>query len=131
MSARESVVGKLVAALFVGLPAAAYAATAGYRFDATKLGNQRAAGLRQPTVSAGVTSDMDGTACDSTYDYQLVRHRSYLPDEVVHRNAGARACDGEIVRSGLSWSAGLYHFDVRVVKRQESNLGGGFARATW
>ena len=132
MRARTSVVAVVLAALFVGLPAVAYAATAEYRFDATKLGNQRLQDFNSPTVSSGrVTSDMDGTACDSTYDYQLVRHRSYLPDEVVHRNAGARACDGEIVRSGLSWSAGLYHFDVRVMKRQESNLGGGFARATW
>lgn len=132
MRGRGAMLAAVLVGLLLGLPAVAYAGAAEYRFDATKLGNQRLPDFNSPAVSSGrVASDMDGTACDSTYDYQLVRHRSYLPDEVVHRNTDGRACDGQIVRSGLSWSAGRYHFDVRVVTRQESNFGRGYVRAGW
>lgn len=127
----------VAAGVLLGMPAVAWAASAGYQFDATRLGNQRLpANSSQDFPSVGVdngrvTSDMDGTACDSTYGVQLVRARSFLPDEVVHRFDGGRACDGAVTRPGLSWGEGRYHFDVRVVQRQESNFGRGFVRAEW
>lgn len=62
---------------------------------------------------------------------QLVRHRPFLPDEVVRRFDGGRACDGAVTQSGISWSEGVYHFDGRVTKRQESAFGSGFVRADW
>ncbi|MFC5996818.1 hypothetical protein ACFQE5_21655 [Pseudonocardia hispaniensis] len=123
-------------ALLVGLPAVGWAAGAEYRFDATRLGNQRLpadpdSDFAAPAVSNGlVTSDLDGTACDSTYGVQLVRDRDYLPDEVVHRYNG-RACDGPATQTGVSWSRGRFHFDARVTARQESQFGQGFVRAHW
>jgi hypothetical protein len=123
--------------VLVGAPAVAWAATEEYGFDATELGNQRlpadsSQDFVSPDVGGGrITSDMDGTACDSTYGLQLVRARSYLPDEVVHRFDGGRACDGPVTQSGLSWGRGRYHLDVRVVVRQESSFGRGFVRAQW
>lgn len=122
--------------VLLGLPAVAWAASAGYQFDATRLGNQRlpadsGGDFRSPPVTNGrVISDLDGTACDSTYGVQLVRQRTALPDEVVHRHDG-RACDGPTSRSGLHWGEGRYHFDARVVARQESNFGRGHVRAEW
>ena len=98
----------------------------GYNFDAGKLGSQRLpssprAGFTAPDVHGGrATSEIPGTACDTTYGVQLVRDRDYLPDDVVHRFDGGRACDGPVTQSGLSWSSGRFHFDARVVQRQES-----------
>lgn len=61
---------------------------------------------------------------------QLVRHRPFLPDEVVHRFDGGRACDAAVTQSGLSWAEGTFHFDARVTS-QESAFGQGFVRAEW
>lgn len=137
MRVRRILVGLLAAGLVVGLPATAWAATRSYTIDATALGPQRlpadaAQDFRAPQVGDGrVTSDIDGTACDGTYAVQLVRHRPFLPDEVVHRFDGGRACDGPATQGGLSWGEGLFHFDARVTQRQESAFGQGFVRAEW
>lgn len=135
--ARGFIGASVVIGILVGFPAVAWAATASYGFDATMLGNQRLPGnsaedFTSPAVSAGrVISDTDGTACDSSYGIKLVRHRSYLPDEVVCRLDNGRACDPPATRTGLSWGEGRYHFDARVIKRQESAFGSGFVRAEW
>lgn len=135
---RQSAVWATVAAVLFGLPAIAWAASSPrYEFDATQLGNQRlpadpAQDFPAPAVSNGsVTSDLDGTACDSTYAVQLVRGRPFLPDEVVHRFDGGRACDGPVTQDGLTWTEGTFHFDARVTLRQESQFGRGFVRADW
>jgi hypothetical protein len=84
--------------MMVGMPVTAYAAEKQYTIDANRLGNERlpagpTADFPTPAVTGGrVTSDLEGTACDATYGVQLVRHRPYLPDDVVHRStAGGRA----------------------------------------
>lgn len=129
--------GSVVVAVLLGVPTIAWAGAESYQFDATQLGNQRlpadpASDFPAPEVGNGsVTSDIDGTACDSTYAVQLIRARPFFPDEVVHRFDGGRACDGLVTQAGLSWPAGRFHFDARVTLRQESQFGRGFVRADW
>lgn len=132
----SALAGAAAISLVISMPVAAYAAERQYTIVADQLGNQRlpadpASDFPTPAVTAGrVISDIDGTACDTTYGVQLVRQRPYLPDEVVHR-FDARACDSPVTQSGLSWSEGRYHFDARVTTRQESAFGYGFVRADW
>lgn len=136
-TSRALLTAVVLAGLVVGMPVTAYAAEQQYTIVADHLGNQRlpadpAADFASPPVAGGrVTSDIDGTACDSTYGVQLVRDRPYLPDAVVHRFDDGRACDPPVTQSGVSWDEGTYHFDARVTTRQESAFSYGFVRADW
>lgn len=132
---RSLVVCVLASGLMFAAPISAWAGPAHvYNFDATKLGNQRLpstprSDFAAPAVrQARMTSDIQGTACDSTYAVQLLRNRDYLPDDVVSRYDRGRACDEPATQSGISWSSGRFHFDARVSKRQESQFGSGYVK---
>lgn len=135
---RSFLLGTITVGLMIAVPVVAWAAPAHvYSFDATKLGNQRLpsaprADFAAPAVKqARMTSDIQGTACDSAYSVQLVRNRDYLPDDVISRYDKGRACDEPVSQSDISWSSGRFHFDARVNQRQEPQFGAGYVKAQW
>lgn len=132
-----TVTAGLVGAMVVGIPTAAFA----YQFDRREfnpntLGTQRlpSSGGKPYAATSGTgttLSDAPGTPCGDTFNWQLIRARTGLPDVAQVTVNNNRFCDPQFVQTGLSWPAGTYHWNVRVVNRPVTVSGVGYVEARW
>lgn len=132
-----TVTAGLVTAMVVGVPAAAFAYQYDRReFNPNTLGTQRlpSSGGKPYAATSGTgttLSDAPGTPCNDTFDWQLIRARTGLPDVVQRSVSNNRFCDPQYVITGQSWPAGTYHWNVRVVNRPVTVSGVGYVEARW
>jgi hypothetical protein len=132
-----AVTAGLITAMVVGVPAAAFA----YQFDRREfnpntLGTQRlpSSGGKPYAATSGtgtLLSDAPGSPCNDTFNWQLIRARTALPDVVQREVDNNRFCDPQLIITGSSWPAGTYHWNVRVVNRPVTVSGVGAVEARW
>jgi hypothetical protein len=132
-----TVTAGLVGVMMVGIPTAAFAYSYDRReFNPNALGTVRlpSSGGKAYAATSGtgtLLSDAPGTPCNDTFNWQLIRARTGLPDVVVREVDNNRYCDPQYVITGASWPAATYHWNVRVVNRPVIVSGNGAVEARW